>query len=58
MMRDLLGPGTWVGYCTNVHAGATLDQTKANLERYACRVREMVWDWPLWMIRFGALCSW
>lgn len=28
------------GYCTNVHAGATLDVTRANLERYALAVKE------------------
>ena len=30
-----------LGYCTNVHAGADLDQTKANLEQYACRVKQL-----------------
>jgi hypothetical protein len=29
-----------VGYCTNVHAGATLEQTRANLERHALAVKE------------------
>jgi len=28
-----------VGYCTNVHAGATLEETRANLERYAVAVK-------------------
>lgn len=28
-----------IGYCTNVHAGADLAQTRGNLERYACEVR-------------------
>lgn len=28
------------GYCTNVHAGADLTQTRANLERYAVAVRQ------------------
>ena len=28
------------GYCTNVHAGADLAQTRANLERYALAVRQ------------------
>src|SRR5262245_54396710 len=27
------------GYCTNVHAGATLDETRANLERHALVVK-------------------
>ncbi len=30
-----------VGYCTNVHAGATLDETLRNLETYSARVREL-----------------
>src|SRR4051794_8818385 len=30
-----------VGYCTNVHAGAGLDQTRANLERYALAVKRL-----------------
>jgi hypothetical protein len=29
-----------LGYCTNVHAGANLQQTRANLERYAVEVRK------------------
>jgi hypothetical protein len=29
-----------LGYCTNVHAGADLAQTRANLERYAAEVRK------------------
>ena len=28
-----------VGYCTNVHAGATLEETRTNLERYAVAVK-------------------
>ncbi len=28
------------GYCTNVHAGATLEETRKNLERYALAVKE------------------
>ena len=31
-----------IGYCTNVHAGPTLAQTKANLERYALAVKRQV----------------
>ena len=31
-----------VGYCTNVHAGADLAQTRANLERYALAVKQRV----------------
>ena len=41
-MRDRLGPGTRLGYCTNVHAGATLAAVKANLAQHACAVRERV----------------
>jgi sugar phosphate isomerase/epimerase len=35
-------PALEIGYCTNVHAGPTLEQTKANLERYALRVKQQV----------------
>jgi hypothetical protein len=31
--------GYRIGYCTNVHAGATLQQTRANLQRYALEVK-------------------
>jgi hypothetical protein len=41
-MLEALGPGTRLGYCTNVHAGADLDATLANLERHAVRVRELL----------------
>jgi len=41
-MRDVLGPGTTLGYCTNVHAGASLAETIANLERYAVAVKKRV----------------
>ncbi len=41
-MRDGLGPGTMLGYCTNVHAGASYEQTRANLERYALAVKAQV----------------
>src|SRR5262249_55954653 len=30
------------GYCTNVHAGADLEQTQANLERYARAIKRRV----------------
>ena len=30
-----------LGYCTNVHAGATLRQTQENLEKHAVRVKEL-----------------
>ena len=41
-MRDVLGAGTTLGYCTNVHAGASLAETIANLERYAVAVKKRV----------------
>lgn len=41
-MRDALGPGTTLGYCTNVHAGATLAAIRANLEQYAVAVKRRV----------------
>ena len=41
-MRDGLGPGTMLCYCTNVHAGASYEQTRANLERYALAVKAQV----------------
>ena len=28
-----------IGYCTNVHAGASLEQTRSNLQRYAVEVK-------------------
>src|SRR5206468_1580952 len=30
------------GYCTNVHAGPDLEQTRANLQRYALAVKQRV----------------
>ena len=37
-----------IGYCTNVHAGATLDETRANLQQHAVAVRgAMQLDGPL-----------
>lgn len=41
-MHDVLGPGTILGYCTNVHAGSDWAQTKANLERHALAVKAQV----------------
>src|SRR5262245_1161609 len=32
----------YLAYCTNVHAGADLDATRANLERYALAVKARV----------------
>lgn len=39
-MHDALGRETHLAYCTNVHAGASLDQTLANLERHALAVKD------------------
>jgi len=41
-MRNALGQGTVLGYCTNVHAGATLDQTQANLAQHALAVKQRI----------------
>jgi hypothetical protein len=41
-MRNLLGRDTVLGYCTNVHAGATLTEVLANLGRYALNVKARV----------------
>ncbi|MEM0983702.1 MAG: metabolite traffic protein EboE [Planctomycetota bacterium] len=41
-MRDALGEGTVLGYCTNVHPGRTLDEIKAQLDEHAAGVRERV----------------
>ncbi len=41
-MRDALGPGTTLGYCTNVHAGVTWDETKRNLQEHALAVKQRV----------------
>ena len=40
--RDHYFASVQIGYCTNVHAGADLDQTRANLERYALAVKRQV----------------
>ena len=41
-MLDILGPNTTLGYCTNVHAGATFDEMRSNLLRYAVPVKQRV----------------
>jgi len=41
-MHDRLGPDTVLGYCTNVHPGATYRQLLASLERYTLRVKQLV----------------
>ena len=49
-MRDVLGPGTDLGYCTNVHAGVSLRQTRENLQRYATAVKTRVSPpRPMWL---------
>ena len=34
--------GAHLGYCTNIHAGESWDEVRANLERYVVRVKERV----------------
>ncbi|MDA1312013.1 MAG: metabolite traffic protein EboE [Acidobacteria bacterium] len=41
-MRDVFGPGTILGYCTNVHAGASLPETVKNLEQHTLAVKARV----------------
>lgn len=41
-MHNILGPNTTLGYCTNVHAGTSFDQTRANLLQYAVPVKQRV----------------
>lgn len=41
-MRDALGPGTILGYCTNVHPGCSLDEIKSQLEKHALAVKQRV----------------
>ena len=41
-MDDQTKVNRTIGYCTNVHAGATLAQTKANIENYAAKVKQIV----------------
>lgn len=41
-MKDVLGPGTVLGYCTNVHAGNTLEQVQTHLDRHSVAVRRQV----------------
>ncbi len=41
-MRDVIGAGTTLGYCTNVHAGTTLDEIRANLSTHAAAVKRSV----------------
>jgi len=41
-MHNALGPNTRLGYCTNVHAGPTYDQTLANLQRHALGVKQRI----------------
>ncbi|MFI4861029.1 MAG: metabolite traffic protein EboE [Phycisphaerales bacterium JB063] len=38
-MRDTLAPDSTLGYCTNVHAGVTLDAVRANLLAHALPVK-------------------
>jgi hypothetical protein len=40
-MRDALGPGTVLGYCTNVHAWRSARQVERGLHRLAAKVRAL-----------------
>lgn len=39
-MRDAVGPGTILGYCTNVHAAQSFDELLSNLDRHALAVKQ------------------
>lgn len=41
-MHNILGPNTTLGYCTNVHAGASFDEMRSNLLQYAVPVKQRV----------------
>ncbi len=41
-MLDLLGPGSIVGYCTNVHPAGSCDELLRNLQRYTLPVKQRV----------------
>lgn len=41
-MRHALAPGATLGYCTNVHAGATIEQMRAQLQQHAVAVRQRI----------------
>ncbi len=41
-MLNILGPNTTLGYCTNVHAGTSFDEMRANLLQYAVPVKQRV----------------
>lgn len=41
-MRDVLGPGSVFGYCTNVHPGRSVEQLLATLEQHALAVKQRV----------------
>src|SRR5437879_3892201 len=40
--KQAKGKHVQLGYCTNVHAGADLEQTRANLQRHAVAVKPLV----------------
>ncbi len=41
-MLNVLGPNTILGYCTNVHAGASFDEMRTNLLRFAVPIKQRV----------------
>ena len=55
-MREVLGPGTVLGYCTNVHAGNTVEEAIEQLRVHAVEVKRLVspdepLDVGLWLPR-------
>ena len=36
-----MNEGSKIGYCTNVHAGVTIEQVKANLQKHAIPVKRL-----------------
>ena len=41
-MRDKLGPGTTLSYCTNVHPAGTLSATRSQLAQHALQIKKIV----------------
>ncbi|MFK7788566.1 MAG: metabolite traffic protein EboE [Phycisphaeraceae bacterium] len=41
-MLNVLGPNTTLGYCTNVHAGASFEEMRSNLLQFAVPVKQRV----------------
>lgn len=41
-MKDVLGPSTWLGYCTNVHSATTFEQICTNFDTFCVPIRQRV----------------